>query len=115
MRINQLPAHVQGAWANMPSGGDINYLFKLTPIGPTVRVRCEGWGQLCNDEAATMQAIYHIRNRRPYWWAVYVGWEATSDTEIVEPYMKRGGKAPSDFYARYDKHWKKTEPFGDDT
>lgn len=94
----EAPAAVHAHWANVPNCAEINLLFKPLGVGPIKRVRCEGWGQLANDGAATTQALYHIKNRRPMWWARYVGWEEIGGN--------RKGSAPDDFQELYDKYWK---------
>lgn len=93
----EAPAAFHAHWANMPNCADIYLLFKPIGVGPSVRVKCEGWGQLANDNAATMQAIYHIKNKRPMWWAKYAGWEEIGGS--------RQGKAPADFAEQYACHW----------
>lgn len=85
----EAPPEVHAHWANVPNCAEINLLFKLSWLGPTVRVKCEGWGQLANDAAATGQALAHIYNKRPLWWARYVGWEEIGGS--------RKGLAPADF------------------
>lgn len=94
----EAPAAVHAHWANVPNCAEIYLLFKPLGIGPSMRVKCEGWGQLANDYAATHQAIYHIRNKRSMWWAKYVGWKEIEGS--------RHGDAPADFTERYHKHWK---------
>lgn len=94
----QAPAAVHEYWANMPNCAEINLLFKPLGIGPVVRVKCESWGQLANDQAATNAAMYHIKNKRPMWHARYIGWE-----EIGGP---RKGIAPEDFQEQSERHWK---------
>lgn len=93
----EAPAAVHAYWANVPNCAEIWLLFKPLGIGPAIRVKCEGWGQLAYDDAAARQAMYHIKNRRPFWWARYVGWQEIGGD--------RHGKAPADFYEQYHKHW----------
>lgn len=95
----EAPAAVHALWTSVPNCAEINFLFKPLGIGPAVRVRCEGWGQLAHNDAATGQAMYHIKNKRPMWWAKYAGWE-----EIGGP---RRGDAPSDFGKQYRSYWAK--------
>ena len=76
---------------------EIWLLFKPLGFGQAVKVKCEGWGQLANDSAATGQAMYHIKNKRPMWWATYAGWQE------IEGH--RCGDAPKDFVAQYEKYW----------
>jgi hypothetical protein len=94
----EAPAAVHAHWANVPNCAEIYLLFKTGWFGRIVRVKCEGWGQLANDGAATGQAMYHIRNKRPYWDSQYVGWEEIGGS--------RRGDAPTDFAERYHKYWK---------
>lgn len=64
----EAPAEVHAFWAKIPNCADIYLLFRPFRFGPKVRVKCEGWGQLANDDAASRQAMYHIKNKRPMWW-----------------------------------------------
>lgn len=95
----EAPQAVHDYWANVPNCAEINLLFKPLGFGPAVRVKCEGWGQLANDSAATNQAMYHIKNKRPYWWATYTGWEEIGG-------RNRSGVAPGNFEKQYDSYWK---------
>lgn len=92
---SEAPAAVHDHWANIPNCAEIWLLFRPLGIGPIMRVKCEGWGQLANDHAATRQAIHHIKNKRPMWWARYVGWQEIGG--------ERKGNAPPDFYEQYRK------------
>jgi hypothetical protein len=98
----EAPPAVHQYWAGVPNQAEIWLLFRLTPIGPTIKVKCEGWGQLANDRAATMQAIYHIKNHRTLWWATYSGWQEIGGS--------RHGDAPKDFQERYRQHWQNLQP-----
>lgn len=93
----EAPREVHEHWAKVPNCADIWFLFKPLGIGPAIRVKCEAWGQMAHDSAATNAAFYHIKNKRPYWWARYVGWK-----EVGGP---RKGNAPADFMEQYRKHW----------
>lgn len=97
MSVPEAPAEVHAYWGSIPNRAEINLLFKPLGIGPAIRVKCEGWGQLADDDAATCMAFYHIRNKRPMWWAHYVGWEEIGGD--------RKGVAPIDFPERYHRHW----------
>ena len=93
----EAPAAVHEYWANVPNYADINFLFRRFRFGPVTRVKCEAWGQLADDHAATNAVFYHIRNKRQMWDAEYLGWE-----EIGGP---RKGDAPKDFLEQYNKFW----------
>ena len=94
----EAPAAVHQHWASVPNCSDINFLFKSPFLGIVKRVKCQGWGQLAYDGAATRQAMYHIRNKKPRWDWEYIGWEEVGG--------ERGGSAPKDFKEKYAEYWK---------
>jgi hypothetical protein len=95
----EAPQEVHDHWASIPNCAEIYLLFQPFGFGPAIRVKCQGWGQLANDQAATGQAIYHIKNKRAMWWAKYAGWEEIGGL--------RRGDAPADFQGQYRAHWKR--------
>ena len=91
----EAPQAVHNHWAAMPNCGDIVFRFKPFGIGPVIRVKCQGWGQIQNDSAATRQVISHILNKQTLWWAYYDGWESVG---YFDPkWSKAGGGRPVDF------------------
>jgi hypothetical protein len=95
----EAPTEVHEHWASVPYCGDILFRFRPLRFGPAIKVKCEGWGQLCYQEAATHHAMHHIMNKRPMWWAYYDGWEAAPGTQLTER-MERSGPRPADFDQR---------------
>jgi len=93
----QAPSAVHEYWANIPNCAEINFIFKSKILGVIERVKCEGWGQLAHDNAATDQVFYHIKNKKKCWDWEYVGWEEIDGT--------RKGDAPADFKEQYRKYW----------
>lgn len=93
----EAPAAVHNYWADVPDCADIMFLFKPIGFDPAIPVRCESWGQMANDQAATHAAFYHIKNRRPLWWARYAGWREVRGA--------RSGGAPADFREQYRTYW----------
>lgn len=91
------PQAVHDHYAKLPNTGEIWLLFKTRFLRRVVKVKCEGWGQLCDDQAAAFQAFYHIYNKRPHWQDEYVGWEEIGGT--------RRGAAPADFAAQYRRQF----------